>query len=487
MLGLKIIPIAPVLRAITGTQTYAVRSTNPDKAAITPIVFTNAGGTVNSGSCTVADNLPTGLSAEVSGTTCAITGAPTRATAAKEYTITATNVEDITSMATVTIEVLAPRDFPPFVISDSTGLTSGNFYGVRDTSQAMDYSADATGHPKLSWSTTGGITTLRYKAAPSIARFQVGRDADPNTDPKTTVNLGDYSEGYVVFDIRVPNYGTYPDITVKSDSTDVFNTFEALGKVGDGRWQTVLVPVANYIGKGLDLAEVTTPFVIFPDETTQLEREELDFMIRNISWTNNPPAPDLADAADQSFIVGQGTIDPIVFENTGASATTCRIGSAGGPRQLPIGLVLEVVNGTCQITGAPAETAESGTYTIRATSVANITGTATVTIVVAPKAPVLTAITGMQTLTINQTTNLPIIFENTGGDVAEGGCSIASGTTPTALPVGLNVVVSGDTCAITGTPTMLTGLATYTIEATNVTNPASTATVMIEVKPKPQS
>ena len=470
--SLTIHPEAPALTAIPELQTYAARTTNPDKAAIIPIVFENTGGSVADGSCTAAE-LPEGLSAEVSGDTCAITGAPTEATAAKEYTITALVTTDVadsiataTRTATVTIEVLPPSDLPDFVISDSTGLTSGNFYSVQDIGADPIYSIDAANHRKVRWSTTNGITEVSHQTTNGFALLRVGRDANPS--PQTTVNLGDYSEGYVVFDIRVPDYGNYPDITVKIDSIGSSNTLEVLGKIGDGRWQTVLVPVANYTARGLDLAEAIIPFSIYPNLTIQGKSEELDFMIRNIRWTNSPPAPILLDMAKQDLVVGKPIT--IIFENTGGSVTECNFASSDGPNGLPAGLTLSMFSGTCRIKGEPTEVTAVDEYFIRALNPTENVDVVIPIEIIAPDAPTLTTITEAQGLFLEKSATID--FANGGGPIPADGCElVTAGANPDNLPMGLILdrTPSGDACQITGKPTEeVTTPTTYTIKATNL-------------------
>ena len=199
----------------------------------------------------------------------------------------------------------------------------------------------------------------------------------------------------------------------------------------------------------------------------------------------NPVAPNLeAITMVQTLTVDQPIPTPIAFTNNGGDVARCSVASGTTPSALPEGLGFVVdEDGTCRITGTPSMITESMEYTIAATNAGGIDeDKATVTIVVNPQAPVLGNIPGTQTLIVDRTNNPPIVFTKTGGAVAEGGCTIdATGDNPDTLPVGLNVVVSGETCAITGTPTMITELTTYTILATNDGGP-STATVMIVVE-----
>ena len=376
---LAVEPVVTGNLANAGPQTYVLR---PDSSgvAIDPIVFANSGAAMTS--CTAT--LPTGLSVDVSDDdTCEITGAPTAATDATTYTITGMN--GATSTAVVTIAVVAVEDFPDFDISsnsETTGLTPGNFYSVA-YSTMVDFaspttSSDATTHPKVQWSATGGVTMVNYQAAIGVGRFQVTQSADLNV--AAPVNLGDYAEGYVAFDIRVPDYGSYTSMVVKSDSASVDDAVQNLGQVGHGAWQTIFFPVTEYIDAEVDLTAVTTTFVIYPDEVTQATSEELDFMLRNIRWTNTKPslgssAPALANiAGTRTFTVGE-EITPITFTNSGGDVTSCEISSSTGSNPLDsssyLGLAISVFSGTCQITGTPTGPDTSDTYIVKATNAGN--------------------------------------------------------------------------------------------------------------------
>ena len=371
--ALAVEPVVTGDLANAGPQTYVLR---PDSngANIDPIVFVNSGEDMTS--CTAT--LPAGLSVVVSADkSCEITGVPTAATAATTYTITGVN--DVTSTAVVTLAVVTPSDFPDFDISsdsEATGLTSGNFYSVA-YSAAGDFSdiAVSSTHAKVSWSATSGVTMVNYQATTGVGRLQVTQSADPSM--AAPVNLGDYAEGYIAFDINVPDYGSYTNMVVKSDSAGVTNAEQNLGQVGHGAWQTIFFPVTEYITAGVDLAAVTTVFVIYPDEDIQATSEALSFMIRNIRWTNTEPflglgAPALADIAGMRTFTANEEITPITFTNSGGHVTSCVFSSGGEPITGSY-LSIAVFSGTCRITGRTREFVGHplDTYIITATNAGN--------------------------------------------------------------------------------------------------------------------
>jgi len=153
-------------------------------------------------------------------------------------------------------------------------------------------------------------------------------------------------------------------------------------------------------------------------------------------------------------------INNIIFTNTGGTIASCTVSPT-----LPIGL--SIAN-DCTIFGTPTAVTAQATYTVTAT---NVTGsdTATVDITVnAPLAPNIADTTAP--ISVKDIAIANITFTNTGG-------AITSCTVLPALPTGLSIA---NDCTISGTPTVVTDQATYTVTATNVTG-SDTATVDITV------
>ena len=96
------------------------------------------------------------------------------------------------------------------------------------------------------------------------------------------VDLGAYAPGAVSFDIKVNDYGdNEAGMTMKIDCIfPCTSGDQRIGKVGDGEWETVEVPVAQLLGGGLNLATVNTGIVLFPTEQSVAQTFELD----NVQW-----------------------------------------------------------------------------------------------------------------------------------------------------------------------------------------------------------
>jgi hypothetical protein len=140
--------------------------------------------------------------------------------------------------------------------------------------------------------------------------------------------------------------------------------------------------------------------------------------------------------------------------STGGVITSCSVSPS-----LPAGLSLS--NG-CVVSGTPTVLTASETYTVTANSYDNSTaGTSSFTLSVTDLAPVITYSGSPYTLTVGDaiTTLTPT---HTGGELTN-----CTGT----LPPGLSL--SSTTCAITGTPTTISGATVYTITPSNTVTGSS--------------
>ena len=101
------------------------------------------------------------------------------------------------------------------------------------------------------------------------------------------VDLTAYRTGHVGFDIKVDDYGANADgMTMKIDCVfPCTSGDQPIGKVGDGAWETVRIPVSQLLRGGLDLSNVDTGLVIFPTDLSVA----LTFQMDNVRWL--PPEP----------------------------------------------------------------------------------------------------------------------------------------------------------------------------------------------------
>ena len=96
------------------------------------------------------------------------------------------------------------------------------------------------------------------------------------------IDLSAYAPGVVSFDIKVDDYSDNDaGMTMKIDCIFPCSSGDqSIGKVGDGDWETVRIPVAQLLAGGLNLATVNTGIVIFPKD----QSIALTFQLDNIQW-----------------------------------------------------------------------------------------------------------------------------------------------------------------------------------------------------------
>src|SRR5262249_23447566 len=130
--------------------------------------------------------------------------------------------------------------------------------------------------------------------------------------------------------------------------------------------------------------------------------------------------------------------------NTGGPVTSC----ASVPT-LPAGLAL---SSTCVVSGTPTVTTAAANYAITGTNAAG-SSTPTINITIRPAPPSI-AYTGSPYI-FTKNSAISTITPTNSGD------AITSCTSAPALPAGLSV--NATTCAISGTPTAISGATNYTI------------------------
>lgn len=110
------------------------------------------------------------------------------------------------------------------------------------------------------------------------------------TEAGTSLDLSAYRTGTLRFDINVSDYGANANgMKYKVDCVWPCTSGERdLGKVGDGVWETVTVPVGPMVDGGLNLATVNTGLaLVSPAE----QASDLSFQLDNIFWVAGTPAP----------------------------------------------------------------------------------------------------------------------------------------------------------------------------------------------------
>jgi uncharacterized repeat protein (TIGR01451 family) len=190
----------------------------------------------------------------------------------------------------------------------------------------------------------------------------------------------------------------------------------------------------------------------------------------NLNFGINTLAPQ-----NLSFSFGGSTT---INSNTSVHYTltvTGGVSSCSVNPSLPTGLTLNTTN--CSITGTPTVTTAATVYTITATNQYG-SGTVTVTIGTTLVAPTAFSFPYTPGATTTYTIGTPVSVSPAITGVVTN-CTVS----PT-LPAGL--IINTTTCAITGTPTAVSGVLTYTITASNGSG-NTTTTIKVKVDDVPPS
>ena len=151
------------------------------------------------------------------------------------------------------------------------------------------------------------------------------------------VDTNAYAAGAVVFDLIVDDYGNGDGMTMKIDCFFPCSSGDKnLGRVADGVWETITVPVAR-LTPDLDLDNVNVGLVLFP--TTQ--SGTIRFRVDNVRWVADSDAIPLEQIdlpvtfddplTDYSLTDFGGTATGIVDDPAGGTNQVAQTTHSGGP------------------------------------------------------------------------------------------------------------------------------------------------------------
>ncbi|MDH3767794.1 MAG: family 16 glycosylhydrolase, partial [Gammaproteobacteria bacterium] len=116
--------------------------------------------------------------------------------------------------------------------------------------------------------------------------------SNPQLGVAGATDLSGFAEGALIFDIRVTDYDTASGITMKVDCDFSDNQCgsgdQFLGRIADGVWETITIPVSQLVRGGLNLTKINTGIVIFPG----FAPVGITFQVDNIRWTLTADVPD---------------------------------------------------------------------------------------------------------------------------------------------------------------------------------------------------
>ncbi len=429
--------------------TYTSPDTYQAGTAISPLSPTNSGGTPAS---YAAPSLPAGLS--INTTTGVISGTPTTAAAAANYTINATNAAGTGSFV-ISITVLPKAPVITYTTPDvyTVGTTITN----------------------LTPNTSGGGPVVSYTVNPSLPS---GLSMDPLTGiisgtPTAITASGTYtvtavnSGGSGSFAINITVNAPIPVISYTTP--DVFTVNTAITSLSPAN--TGGAPIsysAASLPAGLSINTSTgvisgTPTIIATATNYVVSATNTGGTANfTISITVNPKPPVISYTSPDTYTAGTA-ITALSPSNTGGTPVSYAVSPS-----LPGGLSLSTSAGV--ITGTPTTATGAANYTVTATN-AGGSGSFAINITVNnPPAPVI-SYTTPDTYTVG-TAITALSPANTGG---------AAVSYAATLPAGLSINTT--TGVISGTPTTAAAAANYTVTATNAGG-SGNFNINITVNPK---
>jgi 6-phosphogluconolactonase (cycloisomerase 2 family) len=424
--------------------TYSVNSaTYTLGTAIAANMPTSSGGPVTSYS--VSPALPAGLGLDTASGV--MSGTPTAVSASANYTVTATNSNGSTSASiSITVNDVAPSDL---TYSDENAVyTQGTPIIANAPSSAggrvVAYSVSPALPAGLTLSTSTGVISGTPTAVAATANYTVtatnsggkattGLSITINDLPPATLSYSDNPAVYTRFTAITPNtpsntggaVGSYSVAPALPAGLSLSMTTGVISGT-----PTVAAAMANYTVTAVNSVGSTTASV-------------------SITVKEVPPI-NLTYSANPATYTLETPILPNTPTNGGGTVVSYSVAPA-----LPAGLTLSPTTGV--ISGTPTTTAATANYTVTAMNAVGST-TASISITVNDLPPTALKYSTNPAVYPRFTAITPNTPSNTGG-------AVGSYSVSPPLPAGLSL--SPTTGVISGTPTVVTAAANYTVTASN--------------------
>ncbi len=445
---------------VTGSTTVALTITVND-AAPAGLTYSTNPATYVKGTAIAANNpsstggaitaysvlpaLPAGLA--LSPTTGVITGTPTVVAATAVYTVTGSNVTGSTTVAlTITVNDAAPAGLTystnPATYVKGTAIAANNPSSTGGAITA--YSVLPALPAGLALSPTTGVITGTPTVVAATAVYTVtGSNVTGSTTAALTITVNDGAPTALVYSTNPAIYvkGTAITPNTPSNGGGAITAYSVLPALPAG---LALSPTTGVISGTPTVVAATAVYVVTGSNVT-------GSTTANVTITVNDAAPTgLAYATNPATYVNGTAIAANTPSNTGGAITAYSVLPA-----LPAGLALSPTTGV--ISGTPTAVAATAVYVVTGSNVTGST-TANVTITVNDVAPA-----GL-TYAVNPASYVlaTAITPNTPSSM--GGVITGYSVLP-PLPAGLGLDPA--TGIISGTPSVVTAQAVYTVTGTN--------------------
>ena len=437
--------------------------------SVTPTSLDGNGSTVTS--CTTFPALPAW--ATINSTTCVISGTPTGTLISTTYSVTATNSVG-SSSAPVSLSVAASAPTISYTGATGTTGTVGTLMSVTPTT----------------FNNNGAVIT-NCTISPGLT---VGLSINTSTCVISGTPTGTLSS--TTYSVTATNSAGSNTASVSLSVAASIPTLSYIGATGTsgtvGAMMSVTPTTLNNNGAAITNCTIspaltvglsinTTSCVISGTPTGILDSTSYSVTAINslgssaaatVTLSVAATAPNLsyAGATGNNGTAGSSmSVSPTTLNNNGAVLTSCTTSPA-----LSVGLSIN--SSTCVISGTPTGALTSTTYSVTATNSAGSSAAATITLSVAGAVPTLsyTGATGASGTVGTAMSVTPTTLNNNGAAITN--CTISP-----ALTVGLSINTT--TCVISGTPSNILGLTTYSVTAVNSVGSSTAASVILSVCP----
>ncbi len=416
-------------------------------------------------SYSISPALPAGLTLDT--TTGIISGTPTTQQLATSYSITAKGATSGTAYSTVAITVLSPAITPATqTLSGTMGkaLTASSAFVASGFSGTVSYAIAPAVPAGLTFSTSKGTISGTPTAISALASYTV----------TATGSTGGIATALISLTIAPPPPAITPAnqtlAGVTGSAVKATSAFVASNFAG-----AVSYTISPALSAGLSLNASTgvisgVPSVVQAVTSyTVTATSGTGTATASISITITPPPTGITPATQTlTAAVGAAITPTTAFTAVSfGGAVTYTVSPA-----LPAGLTINATTGAISGTATTAQAATTYTVTAKGATSGSATATVSISVVLSTLSPASQTVSGTVGISITATSSF----------VATGFTGTITYTIAPALPAGLSMSSKG---VISGKPTAVSALTSYTVTATGATRGSATSLLSIVIVAPP--